>query len=104
MSARNLGGFREKLSCALLLGKSRGHSEVKLIGSKNMFVQYAIRKTEQSFETYFFKVEESKLEMFEEYAEEEAKKFKTFEEALNYPVGKGGEIHKLKAMKGLLIF
>ncbi|HEI2526081.1 TPA: hypothetical protein SI531_004747, partial [Escherichia coli] len=50
----------EKLIVAIENGKVRGFDEIKEINGENYFFQYAIKKQDEKYNTYFFKIPENK--------------------------------------------
>ncbi|WP_247954742.1 hypothetical protein [Escherichia coli] len=55
----------EKLIVAIENGKVRGFDEIKEINGESYFFQYAIKKQDEKYNTYFFKIPENKMEVFE---------------------------------------
>jgi hypothetical protein len=94
----------ENLTKALDAGKRRGYDEVREVAAVKYLYQYALKKEKGTYETYFLKIEEAKLDVFEDYAEEEMHTFQTLEDALEYLVSNGADISKLSAIKGTLPF
>lgn len=94
----------EHLVKALAAGKRRGYDEVRLIDSISYLFQYAIKEEKGVYVTYFLKIDESKLDVFEDYADEEILKFQSFDDALAYLNKQGADIQKLSAIKGALPF
>jgi len=82
-------------------GKARGYCESRPCNSKSYFFQYAIRKKNNQYLAYFFSIDESKMEVFEDYANEEEMQFKDLNEAFNYLEKKGADIKKFAAFKGV---
>lgn len=89
---------------ALEIGKRRGYDVTRQVDSVIYLFQYALKKEKGVYKTYFFKVEASKIDVFEDYADEEIKSFDMLDSALDYLVSKGGEIDKLANIKGTLPF
>ncbi|HCN9678388.1 TPA: hypothetical protein N6888_005041, partial [Escherichia coli] len=50
----------EKLIVAIENGKVRGFDEIKEINGESYFFQYAIKKQDEKYNTYFFKIPENK--------------------------------------------
>jgi hypothetical protein len=96
--------MKEQLLSALEYGKRRGYDELRTIRSTTYLFQYAIKKEGSAFETYFLQIDESKFDVFEDYSEEESRTFQTLDLALDYLHGKGAEIQKLRAIRGVLPF
>lgn len=94
----------EHLVKALEAGKRRGYDQIRLIDSIKYLFQYAIKKEKGVYSTYFLKIDESKFDLFEDYAEEEILTFQTFEDALRYLINQGADIQKMSAIKGTLPF
>ncbi|EMV8405967.1 hypothetical protein, partial [Escherichia coli] len=69
----------EKLIVAIENGKVRGFDEIKEINGESYFFQYAIKKQDEKYNTYFFKIPENKMEVFEDYATEEISAFSNIE-------------------------
>ncbi|MFJ5300584.1 hypothetical protein ACIQAL_29195 [Pseudomonas sp. NPDC088368] len=89
---------------ALDSGKRRGYDEVRPLDSIQYLFQYAIKKEKENYVTYFLKIEESKYDVFEDYADETILTFSTLKDALQYLEGKGADINKLSPIKGTLPF
>ncbi|ENT8864066.1 hypothetical protein ACFGVG_004852 [Escherichia coli] len=94
----------EKLIVAIENGKVRGFDEIKEINGESYFFQYAIKKQDEKYNTYFFKIPENKMEVFEDYATEEISAFSNIEDALNYFKLQGIDITKFSPIRGLLPF
>ena len=94
----------KQLLKALESGKRRGYDEVRQINSVSYLFQYAIKKENGVFSTYVLRIEESKYDVFEDYACEEMKTFQTFENAIEHLKAKGAEISKITSIKGTLPF
>jgi|GEM_PF-667671 len=94
----------EQLLKALGSGKRRGYDEIRQIDAISYLFQYAIKKEAGVFSTYVLKIEESKYDVFEDYACEEIKTFQTFDDAIGYLKAKGAEISKITSIKGTLPF
>lgn len=94
----------EHLERALESGKRRGYDEVRDIESISYLFQYAIKKEMAVYSTYFMKVDESKLDVFEDYAEEEIRAFHSLEAALEYLKIQGADPLKLSPIKRTLPF
>lgn len=62
------------------------------------------KKEKNTYITYVLKINEAKLDVFEDFAEEEVKSFGDLESALQYIMSKGAEIKKLAAIKSTLPF
>lgn len=89
---------------ALNSGKRRGYDEIRTSESTQYLYQYAIKKEKDAYITYFIKIEESKLDVFEDYAEEVMTTFTELRDALQYLRRLGAEIEKLGPIKGTLPF
>jgi hypothetical protein len=89
---------------ALEAGKRRGYTETRRTGSTLYHFQYAIKKENDVFTTYVFKVDEAKFDVFEDYADEETRSFTDLKSALEYLRNNGAEIQRFSAIKGALPF
>lgn len=89
---------------ALDSGKKRGYDEVRPLDSIRYLFQYAIRKEKQNYITYFLRIDESKYDVFEDYANETILTFPTLEDALQSLESEGADINKLGPIKGALPF
>ncbi|MFK3796307.1 MULTISPECIES: hypothetical protein [unclassified Pseudomonas] len=85
-------------------GKRRGYQEVRTTGSTSYLFQYAIKKERHLYQTYTLKIDETKFDVFEDYAEEEVQTFQTLEKAFEHLITKGADIAKLAAIKNTLPF
>jgi len=94
----------EKLIVAIENGKVRGFDEIKEINGESYFFQYAIKKQDEKYNTYFFKIPENKMEVFEDYATEEISAFSNIEDAFNCFKLQGIDITKFSPIRGLLPF
>lgn len=93
-----------KLLEALNIGKRRGYQECRKINGEESLFQYAIKKQNGMYCTYFFMVESSRMQFIEDDENEEIKEFISLDAALRYLVGKGAEIEKFTVIKGILPF
>ncbi len=84
--------------------KKRGYDEVRPLDSIQYLFQYAIKKDKENYVTYFLKIDESKYDVFEDYAHETILTFPTLEDALQYLESEGADINKLGPIKGALPF
>jgi len=82
-------------------GRTRGYCESKIHNGKSYLFQYAIKKKDGRYSAYYFSVDESKMDVFEDYAHEEVRQFINLAEAFNFLVGKGADIKKFMAFKGV---
>lgn len=89
---------------ALEAGKRRGYDEVRIIDSTKYLFQYAIKMDKGLYLTYFLKINESKLDEFEDFAEEEMMKFTEFQKVLQYFNEHGADVQKMGAIKRTLPF
>ncbi|MFK9137712.1 hypothetical protein [Escherichia coli] len=94
----------EKLIVAIENGKVRGFDEIKEINGENYFFQYAIKKQDEKYNTYFFKIPENKMEVFEDYVTEEISAFSNIEDAFNCFKLQCIDITKFSPIRGLLPF
>lgn len=92
------------LITAIEHGQRRGYQEVRTTESTSYFFQYAIKKERSTYQTYTLKIDAHKFDVFEDYAEEEFRTFKTLEEAVKYLTVNGADIRKLAAIKNTLPF
>jgi hypothetical protein len=89
---------------ALEAGKRRGYDEIRVIDSIKYLFQYAIKMDKGVYLTYFLKINESKFDEFEDYAEEEIMEFTEFQTVLKYFNAHGADIQKMTAIKKTLPF
>ncbi|TVT93320.1 hypothetical protein [Pseudomonas sp. RGB] len=89
---------------ALNAGKRRGYEEIRKIDGGSFIFQYALKKQKNVYHTYFFSIEESKIDMIEDNENEELKTFENLDSALTYLTNKGAEIEKLSTIKNNLPF
>jgi len=82
-------------------GKVRGYCESRLYDGRSYFFQYAIRRRDDQYFAYYFSVDESKMDVFEDYAYEELKQFGNATEAFDFLIEKGADITKFRAFKGV---
>lgn len=94
----------EKLTLAIEKGNVRGFDEIKKINGENYFFQYAIKKQGEKYSTYFFRVPEKKMEVFEDYATEEVCVFSNIEDAFNYFKLQHIDIGRFSSIRGVLPF
>lgn len=94
----------DKLIEALDAGKRRGYEEIRNIDGNAFIFQYALKKQHNVYHTYFFSIEESKIDMIEDNENEELKTFENLNTALTYLINKGAAIEKFSAMKTTLPF
>ena len=94
----------KKLTDALNAGKRRGYEEIRLINGTSHVIQYAIKKQDNLYHTYYFSIEESRMDLLEDDEHEEIKKFPDLDAALNHLLTKGAKIEKLSTMKKSLPF
>lgn len=94
----------EPLKAPLALGKRRGYEEIRVIDGVNYLLQFAIKKTGHAYEVYTFKIELSKMDIFEEHAEERCQIFATIDQAGEHLQSAGADIRKFKAIKRVLPF
>ena len=94
----------EKITLAIEKGKVRGFDEIKEINGENYLFQYAIKKQGEKYNTYFFRIPESKIELIEDYATEEISAFSNIEDAFNYFKLQGVDTVKFSPIRGVLPF
>jgi hypothetical protein len=94
----------DNLVKALESGKRRGYKEVRQHEAVRYLFQYAIKKDEGLYVTYYFKIDESKFDVYEDYGVEEVSYFLTLNEALCYLNDIGADIAKFSAIKRMLPF
>jgi hypothetical protein len=94
----------DNLIQAINAGKRRGYDESRSVHDVSYLFQYAIKKERDIYQTYFFSIDESKMDVVEDYGEEEINDFPDLQSALEYLIGKGADIDKLKPIKGVLPF
>ncbi|KMK12495.1 hypothetical protein ABW09_24465 [Pluralibacter gergoviae] len=94
----------ENLIFAIEKGKVRGFDELKEVNGESYFFQYALKMRNGLYNTYFFYVPESKMDVIEDYAAEEIKEFRTITDAFNYFKLLGVNVENFSAIKGTLPF
>lgn len=94
----------DNLIHSLNAGKRRGYDEYREVQGVNYLFQYAIKKEKDMYKTYFFSIDESKMDVMEDYGEEEVSDFSDLTSALEHLKDKGADIEKFKAIKGVLPF
>lgn len=94
----------EKLTLAIEKGKVRGFDEIRKINGENYFFQYAIKKQDEKYSTYFFRVPEEKMELLEDYATEKISVFSNIEDAFNYFKLQHIDIGSFSSIRGVLPF
>lgn len=87
---------------AICRGKVRGLTKYCEIDGEEYYLQYALKKSSEKYYTLFFKVPTSKMDVIEDYAEEELSIFDTMEEAIEYFRSKNVNVDEFKPMKGVL--
>jgi hypothetical protein len=93
-----------KLIDALNTGKRRGYEESRLIEGVPFLFQYAIKKQNNTYYTYYFSIDESHMDLLEDDENEEIKEFLTLDAALDYLRNKGAALEKFAAIKNTLPF
>ncbi|WP_370388692.1 hypothetical protein [Snodgrassella alvi] len=94
----------EKIIAAIEQGKVRGFDEIKEVEGERFFFQYALKKKNGLYNTYIFHIMEKKIEIIEDYGEEEIKEFINISDALNYFKSLGINVQKFSSIKGVLPF
>lgn len=95
----------EELLNIINKGRVRGYDEIRVIDDIRYFYQFAIKKENGKYFTYFFYIPESKMDAFEDYDDnEEVREFSVIEEAIIYLINKGAEIEKFTGFKGVKPF
>jgi len=94
----------QRLMAALNAGKRRGYDVFREIDGVNFLFQYALKKDNELYVTYFFSIEELAIDQADEDGEEEIKEFLDLESALMNLASHGAEMEKLTAMKRSLPF
>jgi hypothetical protein len=94
----------KKIIIAIEKGKVRGFDEIKEINGENYLFQYALKKQDEKYNTYFFRIPENKMEAIEDYATEEISAFSNIEDAFNYFKLQGVDIGRFSSIRGLLPF
>jgi len=89
---------------ALNAGKRRGYEERREIDGVSFLFQYAIKKQNNLYYTYFFSVDESQMDVIEDDENEEIMIFPSLDEALSYLINKGAIVKKFSAIKNTLPF
>lgn len=93
-----------KLIDALNTGKRRGYEESRLIEGGAFLFQYAIKKQNNIYYTYYFSIDESRMDLLEDDENEEIEEFSTLDAALDYLRDKGAALEKFAAIKNSLPF
>lgn len=94
----------EKLVLDIEKGKVRGFDEIKEINGENYFFQYALKKQDGKYCTYFFCIPEKKMDLIEDYAIEHVEIFLNILDAFNYFKFKHIDIEHFSYIKGTLPF
>ncbi len=84
-------------------GRVRGYEEMNPCADCSggeEWRQYAIRKQDGRYRTYFFAVDAGRIEIMEDYAEEERLEFADREEALAHLRRKGADLSRFAPFKG----
>ncbi|MBN2992570.1 hypothetical protein JWR97_15955 [Pseudomonas cedrina subsp. fulgida] len=89
---------------ALNAGKRRGYEERREIDGAAFLYQYAIKKQENLYYTYFFSINESQMDVIEDDENEEIQTFPSFDEALSYLINRGAVLEKFSTIKNTLPF
>ena len=89
---------------ALNAGKRRGYEERREIDGASFLFQYAIKKQNNLYYTYFFSIDESQMEVIEDDENEEILTFPSLDEALSHLISRGAIVEKLSAIKNTLHF
>lgn len=93
-----------RLIKALNAGKRRGYHVIQEIDGVGYLLEFALKKESGLFETYFFSIEELKIDQADEEGEEEIMQFLTLESALENLKSHGAEVERLTAIKRSLPF
>lgn len=94
----------EQLEQALAKGKRRGYDEFRSIDGTSFLFEYALKKEQGVYSTYFFRIEEQCMDQYEDYAHEEIDTFASLEDALNALEQKGAQRSKLGPIQRVLPF
>jgi len=86
-------------------GLVKGYDEIRIINNIRYFYQFAIKKENGKYFTYFFSIPESKMDTLEDYDDnEEIRDFSVIKEAISYLINRGAEIEKFTGFKGVKPF
>ncbi|WKW42618.1 hypothetical protein [Kosakonia cowanii] len=93
-----------KVIAAVDSGKIRGFDEIKEVEGELYFYQYAMKKKEGKYVSYFFSVLEKKMEQIEDYGFEEIIEHDGIAEIMDYFKEKGVGLEKFSSFKGVAPF
>ncbi|NGZ74258.1 hypothetical protein [Saccharibacillus alkalitolerans] len=97
--SRHKGSWKE----AVERGRTRGYECLRsppADSAREELVQYAIRKTDGRYQTYFFAVDLSKMGIAEDCAEEELLEFGDLKAALDHLCSRGADPERFGPFKG----
>jgi hypothetical protein len=94
-----MGEIVRRLIKPLDAGKRRGYDAIQEVDGVSFLFEFALKKQNESFETYFFSIEELKIDQADEDGEEEIKQFSIIESALENLRSHGAELDRLTAIK-----
>ena len=94
----------KELEIVLSKGKRRGYDEIREIGGVTFLLEYALKKENGIYLTYFFQIEEHVIDQYEDYGHEEITPFHTLASALTYLENKGAQVNRLGPIKRTLPF
>lgn len=92
------------LIIAIEQGKLRGFDEIKIIHGEKYYYQYALKKINDKYMTYLFFILESKMDVIEDYENEEINEFDKLNDAFVYFNKIGADLTLFKRIKRTLPF
>jgi hypothetical protein len=93
-----------QLESAIERGKVRGYATDVVTNNINFYTQYAIKKVCNDYLSYYFFIDNKKMDAPEDDAFEETLQFKSLADALAYLQSKNAELGKFASFKGCLPF
>jgi hypothetical protein len=96
--------FITRLTKALNAGKRRGYSEPQETNGETCWIQFAIKKENGLYVTYFYSIEEKYMAVAEDHDQECIEIFEDLESALRNLKLRGAELEKLTGIQCALPF
>lgn len=94
----------ERIERAIGRGKRRGYETYEEVNGVRYIIEYAIKKESGKYFTYFFMIDESKIDIYEDCATEEVVEFVDLSHALDHLINKGAELSSFGPIKRCLPF
>jgi hypothetical protein len=92
--------MKESIIEAIEKGKARGYSKTEEEVGILYLYEYAIKKKGHKYVAYYFKVENDKMDQFEDYSTEELKEYDKLEDAFLFIKEHNGDINLFTGFKG----